>query len=407
MHPVFLPDGRHFVFVARNVDLEKTSVVLATVDSKDVRPLFRSDSSADFAEPGYLLFGRDDAVLAWIFDPRNLKVVGAPVPVFENVHCLSADNLLGLSAAGNRVVYVSWSLRRNLVRVDRKGRELGTLGEIGGYTDVRISPDGRKVAVARRDSSHGRNMDVWVLDDARGTGSRITAERTDEFSPAWFPDGDRLVYVSEKFGFYDLFERPASGGAEETLVRTDKDKTSPTVAPDGRHLLVAVPEAGNYTRVLLSLDDRHDSRMLSADSRFSEEHPEISPDGRWTAFDSLESGEKEVYVQPLSQGPKRQVSVGGGQMPVWSRNGKELFYAARNGMLMSVALRAEADRIEAAEPQPLFPLQFDLSGELPFHHHPYDVYPDGQRFLVIRRAPGVEPDGVVVVTNWTAALKGR
>jgi hypothetical protein len=143
---------------------------------------------------------------------------------------------------------------------------------------------------------------------------------------------------------------------------------------------------------------------LSADSRFSEEHPEISPDGGWTAFDSSESGQREVYVQPLPAGPKRQVSIGGGQMPVWNRNGSELFYAARDGMLTSVTLRLAAGRVEIAEPQPLFLLRLGVGGELQFHRHPYDVSPDGQRFLVIRRAPEIDADGAVVVTNWTALL---
>jgi Tol biopolymer transport system component/predicted Ser/Thr protein kinase len=403
-HPAFLPDGRHFVFVARNLDPEKTSIMLASLDSKDVRRLFPADSSAVFAEPGYLLFARNSALFAWRFDPRSLKLVGEPAPALEQVRYLSEDNFLLASAAGNRLAYLSWFLRRRLVWVDRKGRELGTLGEIGGYVDVRISPDGRKVAVALRDPSHGQNLDVWVLDASRGTGSRITSERTDEFDPAWFPDGERLVYVSDHVGFYDVYERPASGGAEKILIRTKQDKILPTVSLDGRHLLMSVPEGGNYTRVLTPLSGEGDSLRLSGDSRFSEEHPEISPDSRWTAFDSSESGQREVYVQPLTGGPKRQVSIGGGQLPVWNRNGSELFYAARDGMLMSVALRLAAGRLEIAEPQPLFLLRLGVGGELQFHRHPYDVSPDGQRFLVIRRAPDTEADGAVVVTNWTAVL---
>jgi Tol biopolymer transport system component len=288
--------------------------------------------------------------------------------------------------------------------VDRKGRELGTLGEIGGYTDVRVSPDGQKVAVALRDPAHGQNQDVWVLETSRGTSSRITSEPTEEFNPAWFPDGERLVYVSDRVGFYDLYERPANGGAERILVRTKQDKVLPTVSPDGRHLLSSAGEGGNYARVLTPLSGAGDSVRLGGISRFSDQHPEFSPDGRWTAFDSNESGQREVYVQPVPEGPKRQISIGGGQMPVWNRNGSELFYAARNGMLMSVALRPAAGRLEIAEPQPLFLLALGTSGELPWHRHPYDVSPDGQRFLVIRRAADAEPDGAVVVTNWTAAL---
>jgi eukaryotic-like serine/threonine-protein kinase len=403
-HPAFLPDGRHFLFVARNLDPEKTSVMLASLDSKEVRRLLQADSSALFADPGYLLFARNNDLFAWRFDSRSLKLVGDPVPAFEQVRHLSEDNFLPASAAGNRLAYLSWSGQRRLVWVDRKGRELGALGEIGGYVDVRISPDGKRVAVARRDPSHGQNLDVWVLDSARGTGTRITAEPTDEFDPAWFPDGERLIYVSDHLGFYDLYERPASGGAEKILARTKQDKVLPTVSPDGQHVLWSVPERGSYSRVLTTLSGGGGSVRLSSNSRFSEEHPEISPDGQWTAFDSTESGEREVYVQPLPEGPKRQVSIGGGKMPVWNRDGSELFYAARDGMLMSVTLLRAGGRLEIAAPQPLFLLQLGVSGELQFHRHAYDVSPDGQRFLVIRRAPGTEPDGAVVVTNWTATL---
>jgi hypothetical protein len=401
--PAFLPDGRHFVFAAHNVDPEKTAVMLASLDSKEVRRLFHADSSAVFADPGYLLFGRDSAVFAWRFDPRSLKLDGEPAPAFEQVRFLREDNFLGASAAGLRLVYLTSFGRRRLVWVDRKGRELGTVGGIAGYTDVRVAPDGQKVAVSMRDPSHGQNQDVWVLDVSRGTASRITSEATEEFNPAWFPDGERLVYVSDRFGFYDLYERPATGGAEKLLVRTPHDKILPSVSPDGGQMLASVGEGGYYSRVLTPLSGAGDSVRLSH-SRFSEQHPEFSPDGRWTAFDSDESGQREVYVQPLPDGPKSQVSVGGGQMPVWARSGSELFYAARDGMLMSVALHLAAGRLQIAAPQPLFVLGLGTSGELPWHRHPYDVAPDGQRFLVIRRAPDAEADAAVVVTDWTAVL---
>jgi eukaryotic-like serine/threonine-protein kinase len=404
-HPDFLPDGRHFTFVARNLDPDKTTLVLASLDSKEVRPLFHADSAAVFADPGYLLFARDNALFAWRFDPRSLKLVGEPAPALEQVRYATEDNLLSVSAAGSRLAYLSWMMRRRLIWVDRKGRELGALGEVGGYEDLRISPDGRKVAVSQRDPSHGQNLDVWVLDISRGTGSRITSERTDEFDPAWSPDGESLVYSSDRFGFYDLYERPASGGAEKVLIQSKQDKILPTVSPDGRSLLVAISGAGNFSRFLLPRSGQGQPVPLSGGSRFSEEHPEISPDGRWTAFDSSESGQREVYLQPIPTGPKRQVSIGGGQMPVWNRNGSELFYAARDGLLMFAAIRFEAGRPEIGEPQPLFPLQLGIGGEIQFVRHAYDVSPDGQRFLVIRRAPDAEPEEAVVVTNWTALLK--
>ena len=193
-------------------------------------------------------------------------------------------------------------------------------------------------------------------------------------------------------------------GAEKVLVRSKQDKVLPTVSPDGRSLLYSLSESVNFTRILSPLSGGGAPLSLSGGSRFSEEHPEISPDGRWTAFDSSESGQREVYVQPLTGGPKRQVSIGGGQMPVWNRDASELFYAARDGMLMSVGIRLAAGRQETGEPQPLFPLQLGVSGEIQFSRHPYDVSPDGQRFLVIRRTPDSGADGAVVITNWTAVL---
>ena len=200
--PWLLPDGRHFVFLASNPDFTKKQIVLGSLDSRETKVLFPADSSAVYAEPGYLLFGRDDAVLAWRFDARSLRLLGEPFPAFENVHWTVVDNYLSLSAAGSRIAYESWSQRRRLVWVDRKGRELGTLGEVAGYIDVRISPDGRKVAVALRDPSHARNGDIWVLDAARGTGVRITPDPADEFNPAWFPDSERVAYVGDRFGFF-------------------------------------------------------------------------------------------------------------------------------------------------------------------------------------------------------------
>jgi Tol biopolymer transport system component len=307
LNPAFLPDGRHFVFVARNADPEKTSVMLASLDGKDVRRLFHADSAAVFADPGYLLFARDNALFAWRFDTERLELVGEPAPALEQVRYGTEDNVLAASAAGDRVAYLSWSGRRSLVWVDRQGHEIGTLGMVGGYEDVRISPDGTKVAVTLRDPSHGQNQDVWVLDVGRGTASRVTAERNDELDPAWFPDGERLTYVSDHLSFYDVCERSASGGAERVLMRTRQDKILPTVSPDGRHLLVNVAEGPNFVRALTPL-----------------------------------SGSGETVR---------------------------------------------------------------LSGEIMFHRHPYDVAPDGRRFLVVRRTPESEADGAVVVTGWTAVLR--
>ncbi len=405
--PAFLPDGKHFVFVARNLDPEKTEIRVGSLDDKTSRALFHADSAAIYADPGYLLFARDNAVFAWKFDAASLRLTGEAVPAFETGQYRTEENRLLASAEAGRVAYIPWSARRRLVWVDRKGRETGTVGEVAFYEDLRISNDGRRVAVARRDADHGQNMDLWVYDSDRATGTRVTSERSDEFSPVWFPDGERLLYVSDRggSGFYDLYEHAIGGGADKTLLTTKQDKILPSLSRDGKSLVFSVAEGAVYTRHLMPLPG--EPRRLSAPSRFSEDHAEISPDGSWTAFDSAESGQREAYVASVSGGPKRQVSVGGGQTPIWRPDGSELFYVGKDGVLMSVAFRGDAaGRPVIGEPQPLFPIQLGTSGS-DISRHPYDVAPGGERFLILRSAPDAERGDAVVVLNWTSGLASK
>ena len=401
--PQFLPDGRHFVFVARNLDPEKTEIRAGSLDDKSVKPLFHADSAAIFADPGYLLFARDNAVFAWKFDPKSLRLEGEASPAFENAQYRTEENRLCASAAGGRVAYQQWSSRRRLLWVDRKGRELGTVGDVAFFEDLRISPDGRRVAVARRDSEHGQNLDLWVYEVGRGTGTRVTSSRSDEFSPVWFPDGERLAYVSDRggAGFYDLYAHAIGAGSDETLISTKRDKILPSLSRDGKQLLFDVAEDATYRRYVMPLPG--EPRRLGAASRFSEEHPEISPDGQWSAFDSNESGQREVYVAPTASGARVQASVGGGKAAVWRRDGKELFYVGKDGVLMSVAFDGAGGRAAVKDPQPMFQMHLGTSA-IDASRRQYDVAPDGERFLVVRNAQDAESDDAVVVLNWTAVL---
>ncbi|HEX3111594.1 MAG TPA: protein kinase [Thermoanaerobaculia bacterium] len=400
IQPSFLPDGRHFVYFSSNTDLSKRTIRVGSLDSKETRLLFESDSNAVWAD-GHLIFARDDAVLAWRFDPRKLALIGEPFPAFENVHWTLWDNYLSLSAAGNRVAYVSWDLRRQLRWLDRKGRDLGAIGAVAGYADVGLSPDGRHVAVTVREPAHGGNGRIAILDAVKGTPEGMSSEPAyDSMNPAWFPASDRVAYSSDRWGWYDIFERPAAGGSEKILYRSTQDKSVAGVFPDARRVLLSVYEAPRYRAWVLSLGDSPHLERAGTELQSSQEHLTLSADGKWMAFDSIDSGKREVCVASVSGGPAVQVSNGGGQMPLFDRTGGELFYVAPDGMLMAVSLHPAGDRVDAGEPQPLFGLNFDLSGEIVWHRVPYAASADGQRFLVIRRAPGVEADGVVVVTNW-------
>jgi serine/threonine-protein kinase len=293
--------------------------------------------------------------------------------------------------------------------VDRRGREIGTLGEVAEYTDIAISPDGRRVAASIRDPARGQNLDVWVLETDRGVASRVSAERTDEFDPAWTPDGDALLYISDREGFYDLYRRPASGGPEEQILKTSFDKFLSGLTADGQSALFHGTDGSAGGRDDLwtaALSKGAKPEPLTRSPQFGEQIPRASLDGRWLAFVSTESGRNEVYVQPFPRGPKRRVSSNGGFSPLWRRDSRELFYQAPDGRLMSVPLRAGSGGVEFGTPEPLFDLATaHMSGPVGFA---YDVDPRGERFLVIRPAPGARLDDVLaVVLDWPASLERK
>ena len=405
LFPVFLPDGRHFVFVARNRDPEKTAIALGELGSTRTRALFHAESAAIYADPGYLLFAREGALLAQRFDPRRLEPEGEATSVADDVLFFTDMSGLQATVGGQALAYGRWFHKKKLVWLDRKGAELGTLGAVGDYGDVSISPDGRRVAVSMADGARGQNMDVWVLDAERGQTSRLTSERTDEFHASWSPDGRWVAYVSDHAGFYDLYRRPAEGGAEEALLLTRRDKSLDDISADGRFAIYnSASETPRSDLWALPLPaGSGDPIRLTQTPAFTEATARLSPDGHWLMFRSDESGRPEVYVQPFPRGPKRQVSSGGGDSPVWRRDGREIYYVSPDGRLTSVAVSFKGGEIEAGTPQPLFDLRLAPSHWL--DPRPYDVAPDGQRFLAVRRVEDAGPDAIIVNLHWTAGLK--
>ena len=403
--PVFLPDGRHFVFAARNKDPEKSVIALGELGSMKTRALFHAESMAIYADPGYLLFAREGTLLAQRLDPGRLEPEGEPISVAGDVSFFT--NVGGLQAsvsAGRALVYGRWVHEKKLVWVDRKGAELGTLGAVGDYGDLDISPDGRRVAVSMSDAARGQNLDVWVLDAARGQASRLTSDRTDEFRPRWLPDNRQVAYQSDHLGFYDLYRRSADGGPEETLLLDKHDKGIDDISADGRYALYASATDGPRGDLwALPLSGKADPIRLTQTREFTEGMPRFSPDGRWIVFRSDESGRQEIYAQPFPSGPKRQVSSGGGDAPAWSRDGKEIFYVSPDGRLNSVGVSVRGDEFASSAPQPLFDLR--LAGSPWLDPRQYAVAADGQRFLIVRRVEDAGLEALVVVLNWIAGLK--
>jgi Tol biopolymer transport system component len=403
LYPAFLPDGRHFVFAARNVDPVQNVLALGDVESKESRSLWRSDADGIWSPSGHLLFAREGTLFAQAFDLRRFQAVGEPLSVAANIRFQTGNSFVRASAGGDVLVYGLWRHDRRLVWVDRRGRELGTVGQVADYEDIRISPAGDRVAVAIRDPAAAWYNDVWVLDVGRGIATRLSAERSEEFGPVWASDGQRVFYTSDRYGFYDLFSRPAGGGAEELVLRTNWDKVANEVTPDGRAFVFGGSPTGEREDVWeVPLAGDRSPKTLIATPTFVEKSTRLSPDGKWMAFSSTEPGREEIFVAPFPSGPKRRVSDSGGMTPVWSRDGKELYYLAADGRLTAVSVSRGPSGVDFGPPQPLF--DFEPADPTSFDPRPYDVAPDG-RFLIVR-AVGKEPlNQDVMDVHWTARVK--
>jgi Tol biopolymer transport system component len=402
--PHFLPDGRHFLYVVGASPREKSAIFLGSLDSKQPRLLLNVESSVAYVPPGYLLYALEGTLVARPFDADRLELTGEAVPVVKQI-----GNTMGNARAHFSVSETGTLLYRTnpaaadtqLVWFDRAGKQLDTVGAAGHYSDIRLSPDGKSLAFRRLDTENGAS-DIWLMELARGTPSRLTFDPADDGDAVWSPDGSRVVFSSMREGLPNLYQKLSSGaGGEELLLKTEDAKWATDWAPDGRHVLYAAQGRQNSDLWVLPLfGERRPEPFARTD--FSEGGGRFSPDGRWIAYTSNESGRFEVYVQSFpATGGKWQVSSGGGGSPRWRRDGRELFYLSADGKLMAVEVDGGADTFEAGVPMPLFePRVVSISGD-----SPYDVAADGRRFLIKVPVEENAPAPVTVVLNWTADLK--
>jgi eukaryotic-like serine/threonine-protein kinase len=316
--PHFLPDGSHFLFFAMGTP-EKRGVYLGSLDSTDVRRLFDADSAAVFAPPDYVLFARNGAPVAQRLDLRTMEPVGDPLPLAgQVVPDLGGYFSVALSAAASGpVAYRPSAGERQLVWLDRSGRQIGTVGnpDAAQPTSIRLSPDGHTVALYRVVSG---NRDVWLIETMRSVLRRFTSDAATDSEPIWSPDGSRIVFTSLRMGLPDLYERSVSGVEAETLLFASPEfKNLHDWSPDGRFILYTsqTPTAG---RDLWALPLSGDKKPLAVtQTAFNEDSGRFSPDGRWVAYASNESGRYEIYVQPFpGPGGKLQVSTRGGTLGV-------------------------------------------------------------------------------------------
>jgi eukaryotic-like serine/threonine-protein kinase len=397
--PSFLPDGRHFLYLVESGQRQR-QIVVGSLDSKEVKPLVIANSNAIFAQPGYLLFLRDGALMAQPFDTRRLMVSGEPVVVAESVDMDNTGSYHGAFSASDTGLVTFHRAGEQPTQLTWFTRAGERLGAIGGPGDGRpsLSPDDKTVAVWRRYPQTGFG-DIWLLDASRGIPSRLTFDRSD-YLPLWSPDGRRLVFASDRDGIGNLYEAQAtSADTGELILKTPELKMPTSWSPDGRYIVYLVK--GDLW-VLPLFGDRKPFPFLQTE--FAELHGQISPNGRWMAYTSDESGVPEVYVQSF---PKRgqgkwRISVNGGAQPQWRRDGRELFYLAADRKLMVVSIEGQA---AFAPSTPMMLFQTHVAADaLVGVRNSYVVSSDGQRFLVDTLTDSTMPSPVTVVLNWTSAL---
>jgi Tol biopolymer transport system component len=345
--------------------------------------------------------------MAQPFDPAAMKLSGEPAAIADQVDSYAPRNggLFSVSNTGTLAYRVGAGPQTVLTWFDAQGRPAGTLGDPGAYYNPAISPDGSRVAVGLGASATQR--DIWILDVARGTSTRFTFDPAQDDSPQWSPDGKTIVFSSDRGGVSDLYSGPAdSPGQEKLLMHTDESKFDGSWTKDGRFLLFT--SAGNKTGPdIWALPMQGEAKagseakpMSLVQTQFQERRARVSPDGRWLAYDSQESGMNEVYVRPFTTElggvtPKWLVSKGGGNAPKWRPDGKGLYYVAQ-GVIMAVDIDA-SKTFRAETPRRMFaaPVLFGQG---------WDIGPDG-RFLFVAQPGTGRVIPFTVVLNWAANLR--
>jgi serine/threonine protein kinase len=402
-HPRFLPDGKHFLYLSRNRDRQSDGIYVASLDPGPQRKLILKNAAfAAYAPPGHLLFARENLLMAQEFDLKRLEVTGEPVRVAEQV----AD--LAFSASENGVLV--WKVRASdpnktqLTWFDRSGNRLGKVGEMAMYSNPSFSPGEDRLVVAMSDPKT-RMRDLWIMQPLLGDISRLTFDPGDDLNPRWTPDGKWIIFTSTQNGPRNIYRKLANGKGEvEPLLTSEESLHVEDISPDGRFLIFNYYPAQQEPRLaLLSLKGER-KRMPFPTTQFREESGRFSPNGRWIAYRSLEKGETKIFVRgfPLvggDAGNKWQISHVGGNQPQWRGDGKELFFIEGH-TLMAVEVNTEGPSFSAGTPRPLFIVNIEEEQR----RNRYIATRDGQRFLVVLRAPTAVESTIAVQVNWMAAL---
>jgi Tol biopolymer transport system component len=394
--PYFLPDGRRFLFFVTGTPDVK-GLYVGSLDSIETTRLVDADTRAVFVPPEWVMFARQETLYAQRVDLDTLMPVGEPLLVADRVARnpgAFASAALSASASGLFAYRTPAENARELTWADREGQQTGSLGTVSGFEGLpKLSPDGRTVAVERTVDG---NTDIWLIETARGVLRRFTFDPAIDANPTWSPDGSRIGFESGRRvgGLRDLFLKALGAGTEEALLESSETKNMLNWSPDGRFILYAINSPKTARDIWALPLDGDRKPFVVVQSNFVETNARFSPDGRWIAFESNETGREEVFVQPFP-GPGRnwQISTNGGIAPQWHGDGREIYYLAPDNRLMAVPVKldATAPLVDAGNPVALFPLRPGAA---------YAAAPDGQRFLVNTPTDEATASPITVVLNW-------
>jgi dipeptidyl aminopeptidase/acylaminoacyl peptidase len=403
--PCFLPGGKKFLYFAYSSSPDNTGIFAGSLDGKTHRLLVRSGYGGVYAAPGYLIFTRQKALLAQAFRADTLKLEGKPITLAEAIGVNELEYAhFSVPVSGGVLAYRRGGsfLGSELRWFARDGRPQATVAATDRYWSTRLSPDGRSVALEVQDP-HTRANNIWLYDLEPAARRRLTFGAYDTVSPQWSPDGGKIAYSARPGGQrYWLYQKAASGGSqEELLLKTESDIFAQDWSRDGRFLLcLMLDSAGKRGGRIWLLPMQGERKSIPLPQPTGDVgYPRFSPDSRWIAYRSNESGQNEIYVIPAhSAEGKWQVSVGGGDWPVWRADGKELYYIGPDDRLMAVPVHGGTSFAIGA-PQPLF--QTNVLKGLGSR---YDASHDGKRFLFLVTKQE-DPAPLTLVVNWASAMK--
>jgi eukaryotic-like serine/threonine-protein kinase len=427
MFPVFLPDGRHFLYYCFSGNPGKTGIYVGSLDAKPEEQSSKQILSTNFGAiyvpshdsgPGRLFFMQEQTLMAQPFDENRLEPTGEPMPLAEKVGSFMAFGFFSASTNGI-LVYRSGSAGQinQLTWFDRQGKVLGKAGESGEYWGLSLSPDGTRGVVSWLNPAQlPLSIDLWFLDFVHGTRTRFTFGEGNSQSPIWSPDGSRIAFISNRDkGFYNLYQKPSSGVKEaEVLLKSSAEKDANSLSTDGRLLLFTSQTLNTRADlwVLPMVGDRTPVPFLRTE--FNEFDGHFSPDMHWVAYTSDESGSNEIYVRQFSEAPggsfateegKWMISKGGGTGPRWRGDGKELYYRSPDGTVMAAEL-SSGRSFQVKMVKPLFRasvVSLKLFGSYAYFY--WDAMRDGNRFLIPMPLTDITSSPFTVVVNWTSLLK--